>query len=465
VGTARPTAGTARRPSRHLIAAVLAAGVLTGAAACSPGPSGGSSGKATDSAGPVSTDPAKAGKVTLTAWDQNTDPGTNAATEQLNKAFMKKYPNVRIKRVSRSFSDLKTTLKLALSSANPPDVVQANQGYPDMGAFVKARLLRPVDNYAKAYGWDTAYPAQLLDLNRFTSDGKTWKTGNLYGVSQTGEIVGIYYNKAKLSSLGLSAPTTLDTFEKALAKAKSSGQQPLSYGDADKDPGIHLFGIVQAVTAGKQEVRDLVFNEGHAKWTGAGSVKAATVLRDWADKGYLGSGFNGRSKDQAAADFAAGKSLFLIDGTWQTAALTPKMKDNVGFTVLAPAAGQPPLTEGGEGLAWSVTSKSKHPDVAAAYINFLVDHDGMKAAADNGSLPAIPPADHKPAPGSVDAAMLDAWKQVSEKDGLLPYLDYTTPTFYNTLTAAVQELTAGQLSPKAFGEQLQSDYASFQRSR
>jgi raffinose/stachyose/melibiose transport system substrate-binding protein len=268
-----------------------------------------------------------------------------------------------------------------------------------------------------------------------------------------------------MKSLGLSAPTTLASFETALAKAKSSGLQPISYGDADKDPGIHLYGIVQAITAGKDEVRKLVFNEGGAKWTDPGNVKAATTLRSWARKGYLGSGFNGQSKDQAAAAFIAGKSLFLVDGTWQAATVGSKMKGNVGFTALGPAAGQPPLTQGGEGLAWAVTAKSKHPDVAAAYINFLVDHNGMKASADHGNLPALPPAEYKPAAGTVGSDILGEWKAASEKDGLLPYLDYTTPTFYDTLTAAVQELTAGQLSPKAFCDQLQSDYAAFQRSR
>ncbi|MEU9348449.1 extracellular solute-binding protein [Streptomyces sp. NPDC048278] len=458
------TERTRGRAARRAVAATaLATGLLTAVAACSPGPSGNSSADTNRTAGPVSTDVAKAGKVTLTEWDQNTDPGTDASTEALNKAFMAKYPNVTIKRVSRSFSDLKTTLKLALSSSNPPDVVQANQGYPDMGAFVKAGLLQPEDSYAKLYGWDTAFPSQLLDLNRFSSDGRTWKTGNLYGVSQTGEIVGIYYNKAKLKSLGLPVPTTLAGFETALAKAKSSGLQPISYGDADKSPGIHIFGVVQAATAGKDEVRKLVFDEGGATWTDAGSLKAATTLRSWADKGYLGSGFNGESKDQAVANFAAGKSLFLVDGTWQAAVLEPKMKTNVGFTALSPAAGQPPLTQGGEGLAWAMTSKSEHPDVAAAYIDFLVNSNGMKVLADNGNLPALPQADYKPAAGTVDADILAQWKAVSEKDGLLPYLDYTTPTFYDTLTAAVQELTAGQLSPQAFGAQLQSDYARFQQ--
>ncbi|MER6222225.1 hypothetical protein ABT189_16950 [Streptomyces sp900105755] len=87
-----------------------------------------------------------------------------------------------------------------------------------------------------------------------------------------------------------------------------------------------------------------------------------------------------------------------------------------------------------------------------------------KVLAAHGDLPALPQADYRPAAGTVDADILDQWKAVSEKDGLLPCLDYTTQTFHDTLTAAVQELTAGQLSPQALGAQLQSDYASFQQS-
>ena len=73
----------------------------------------------------------------------------------LNAQFHQRYPNVTIQRTVESFSDLKTTLKLALSSNTPPDVVQANQGSPDMGASVAAGMLRPMNDYAKLYGCDT----------------------------------------------------------------------------------------------------------------------------------------------------------------------------------------------------------------------------------------------------------------------------------------------------------------------
>ncbi|MGO4430604.1 ABC transporter substrate-binding protein, partial [Streptomyces sp. MCAF7] len=136
-----------------------------------------------------------AGKVTLTVWDQEIRGGTNGELQQLNKEFERKYPNVKIKRVARSFNDLKTTVKLALSGNNPPDVIQANQGYPDMVSFVRAGLLAPLDNYAGIYDWNTRYPNTLLNLNRVSADGTDFGTGRLYGISQTGEYVGIYYNK------------------------------------------------------------------------------------------------------------------------------------------------------------------------------------------------------------------------------------------------------------------------------
>ncbi|WP_037568751.1 extracellular solute-binding protein [Phaeacidiphilus oryzae] len=446
----------------------VAAGLLALPALAGCGAPGGSAPSAATArpSGPVSTDPATAGKVTLTEWDQNTDPATDASTRALNAAFERRYPNVRIVRVSRSFNDLKTTLKLALSSANPPDVVQANQGYPDMGAFVKAGMLTPLDRYADAYGWRTAYPKQLLDLNRFSTDGRSWTTGSLYGISQTGEVVGVYYDKTELAALGLQPPRTLADLGADLAKAKAAGKLPLSFGDSDKTGAIHLFGVVQALTAGKVDVRHLVFGAKGASWTDSGTVRAATTIGDWAKAGYLSPGWAGQTSDQAATEFGAGKSVFYLDGTWEAQRIASAMgAGRAGFTALSPSPGASPLTEGGEGLAWSITSKSRHPDVAAAYLNFLNDEGGMAKLASAGGLPALPPPSFRPAAGTVAADVLTAWHSVSTRDGLLPYLDYTTPTFYDTLTAGLQELLGGRQTPQQFTRSLQTDDSAFQQSR
>lgn len=451
-----------RNPKRALLVSSAVAALALGLAACAPG-SGGGSGAAT--AGPVSTDVAKAGKVTLTEWDQDTDPVRAKVIDTLNSQFEKKYPNVTIKRVSRSFNDLKTTLRLALSGKNPPDVVQANQGYPDMGAFVKAHLLRPLDDYSKLYGWSKRYPSSLLKINSFTPDGKTWHTGSLYGLSERGEAVGVFYNKKILSDAGVTPPTTYDEFAASLPKLKAAGVTPIAYGDKDLTMGIHLYGVVQAALAGANAVNDLVYAKSGA-WTDAENVKAAQVVQDWSKDGYLTDGANGVSEDQATADFGAGKYAYEVDGPWEGGVLGKAMGDNVGFNALKPKASSTgPVTQGGVSLAWAITSKSKHPDVAAAYINFLNDDHASTVMAKAGLLPAIAPKDYSPKSGTLEADLVKAWNDVAADNGLVPYLDYTTPTFYDTLTAALQKLTEQQTTPEDFTKTLQTDYAAFKASR
>lgn len=441
-------------------AALTALGAVFALTACAPGGSGPTN---ASSLGPVSTDVAAAGDVTLTVWDQNTDGGIADAQTQLNDAFMKQYPNVKIERTAQSFADLKTTLKLALSSNTPPDVVQANQGYPDMGAFVQAGMLRPMDDYAALYGWDSYYPKGLLKQNSFSSDGTQWQGDTLFGVSQTGELVGVYYNKKLLAQLGLNAPSTLSDLESDMQKAKAAGILPLAFGNLEKSPGIHLFGVTQAAVAGATAVNDLVSGTS-GSWTDAPTVAAAQDVADWASKGYLTPGANGVSRDDALAAFSSGGALFNITGTWQQQTLTTAMGDDVGFVALDSADGTP-ATTGGQGLAWAITSKSAHPDVAAAYIDFITNAKAAQVLLDTGNLPTVLPSGYAPKEGTLAADIAAQYRAVQAANGVVPYLDYSTPTFYDTLTAAVQDLVAGQATPQKFTETLQADYSAFLKSK
>ncbi|MBO0826365.1 MAG: extracellular solute-binding protein [Streptosporangiales bacterium] len=447
------------------ISGVAALSVLALASACAPGSNSGQPSKKPTSA--VSTDVAKAGKVTLTVWDQEVRGGQDASIKTLNDEFQKKYPNVKIKRVSKSFTNLKDTLKLALSGKNPPDVVEANQGYGDMGAFVQAGMLLPLNSYADVYGWRQRYPKTLLDLNSFTSDGKKFGQGNLYGVSRTGEIVGVYYSKKKLKQAGLSKPATWADFTSDLAKMKGKDTLPVSMGSKGDDAYtlIHLFGVIQDRSAAKQDIVDTVFGKGGKSWDTPANKKAATTLGEWAKKGYITPGTNGTGFDQAASDFAHGKSAFLITGTWETPDLQKTMKGDLGFFAPPPtSAGAMPYTTGGEGLPWSITAKSKHPDVAAAYLDFMSNAHAADVTAQNGDLPAVSPASAKPAPGA-QTDVFNAWTRLSKGNGFVPYLDYTTPTFYDTLTSQFQQLVGGKTTPDRCVGALQKDYSGFEGKR
>ncbi|MGH3312823.1 MAG: extracellular solute-binding protein, partial [Streptomyces sp.] len=431
---------------------------------CVPGTDGSAAGAAgPGGAASAAPDPAKAGKVTLTVWDQEIRGGQNAELERLNKEFERKYPNVRIKRVARSFADLKKTLKLAISGNKPPDVIQANQGYSDMVAFVKAGLLSPLDDYAGIYAWNTRYPATLLNLNRVSADGRTFGTGRLYGISQTGEYIGVYYNKDVLEKAGMKPPKTWGELTDALPRLKEEGQLPVQFGNLDKYPAIHTFGVLQNQAGGAEATRDTVLGRGKG-FDNDPTREAARTLGDWKRRGYLPKGANGTGYDDAAKKFADGKGAFLITGTWQLADLKKPMGDKLGFMPPPPVkAGAGPVTTGGQGLAWSVTSRSKHPQVAAAYLNFITSKHAADVMTEEGVLPAVPGRAARVVPtSSVDGQMIDGWRRLNGADGLVPYLDYTTPTFYDSLSADLQGVIDGSISPDKLSASMQRAYTDFE---
>jgi raffinose/stachyose/melibiose transport system substrate-binding protein len=405
-------------------------------------------------------DVAKAGNVTLTIWDQEVRGGQAAQIKRLNQAFMSKYPNVKLKRVAKSFTDLKTTLKLAVSGSKAPDVVEANQGRPDMGQMVKGGLLKPLDAYADAYGWKDRWSKTLLDLNRFSADGKTFGAGNLYGVSQQGEIVGVFYNKDKVESV----PSTFAEFEAMLAKSKKAGEVPISFGNLDKFGGIHEFQTVQNAFAGKQATRDFVFAKDGASFDTPENREAAAKLQEWADKGYFTPNFNGTGYDPAWQQFTKGKGPFTIAGTWITNDALKALGLKLGFFLMpGREAGSDPVALGGESLPWAITAKSKNADVAAAYLDFLTNAEAADVQVETQNLPAMAGASvRSKAPAVQD--IFTAWKDLSDSDGLTPYMDYATPTFYDDFSGAVQKLLGGKVKPDAFTRGVEGDYSKFTKT-
>ena len=60
-----------------------------------------------------------------------------------------------------------------------------NQGYQVDGELVKAGLILPLDEYAKAYGWDESYTPETLQQFEWSEDGQSFGEGTLWGVAQS----------------------------------------------------------------------------------------------------------------------------------------------------------------------------------------------------------------------------------------------------------------------------------------
>ena len=436
-------------------AAVLA---LTG---CAPGAGSNTVTAPATPRASVNIDPATMGDVTLTVWDQEVRGGQNDEIEELNRQFMAKYPNIKLDRHAQSFDDLQKTGRLVLTGPDAPDVIQANNSRSQMGAFVTAGQLASLDAYAAAYGWTDRFPASVLKLSSYSTDGKQFGSGSLFGLPQVGEIVGFYANEAKLAKLGLTVPTTWAELQAQLPKIKAAGETPIVLGNLEKWPAIHVFGPIQGAHTPADEITNLALGNPGGDWTNTTNVAAATELQDWAKAGYLNSDANGAAYDDVVAKFSKGTGVYFLGGSWNTATLEPVMKDEVGFFAPPPVdAAAGPATTGGTSLPFAVTSASKNPDAAAAYINFITTDEAMKVIAEKGNLPVLNATALAPASG-VGRDVYAAYELVTTKGRLLPYLDYATPTFSDTLGAALQDLIAAKKTPAEFGATLQKDYGDF----
>jgi raffinose/stachyose/melibiose transport system substrate-binding protein len=447
-----------RRKFLALSASVAVAGV-----SCTPGSS---SAPASAPPKPAKTGVTETGPVKLTIWDQEYGK-VRRVWDELNKGFEQQYPNVSIDRVNRSFGDLQSVLKLAISGPHAPDVVEANQGWPDMGQMVKAGLLLPLDNYADAYGWYDRVSDTVNSANSWTPDGQRFGTGSLFGFTAQGEMIGVFYNKAKLAELGLEVPTTLDAFENALSAAKQAGQIPIQYGDLDGWPGSHTWSSVQARFVPSSYMTDLIFGLQYNKiaFDTPENLQAATTLQDWVRKGYFTPDFLAIGYDDSVGYFVKGQGLFMITGNWIVANLGAD-NSNFGVFVLPGAEGGTPVATGGPGFPLSITAKSEHPDVAAAYIDWMTNDHAAQMLVPTGQIPlATGFTNDAGTSGTVLDGMLSTATQVTDANGFVPYEDWATPTFYKTLTSGVQELMGMKVTPQEFLSQLQDDYSKFQSSR
>ena len=454
-----PTRGI--RPRAGLFLTVLLIAAV--AAACTPG---GSASQVSAPPAPVNTGVTETGPVTLTVWDQECC-AVSKVWDQLNAEFEAKYPNVTIERVNRDFGELKTLLKLSMSGPHGPDVVEANQGWPDMGGLVKSGLLLPLDNYAQAYGWNNRVSDNVMAVSRWSPDGKQFGTGNLYGFTTMGEIIGVYYNKQKLDDLGLTVPTTLDEFESDLQVAKDAGEIPIQFGNNDAFAGIHEYAVIQDQLVSKQTLTDLIFGtQGNAlRFDTPENTQAAQTLQDWATKGYFTPGFGGAGYQTVVNDFASGNGVFNITGNWIVGDIGADSKE-FGFFLMPPVtAGDPPVSTGGAGFPISIAAGTEHADTAAAYIDWMTSDHASELLVPTGQLPLSKTETASIEPGTVLADVVDAARQVSEADGVVPYEDWATPTFYDTMTAAIQELMVNRISPEEFATKVQADYEDFQNSR
>lgn len=403
------------------------------------------------------------GDVTISIQGENASRGT---LEALTAQFTAQYPNVTFDLQFKSFDDFMSTVLQIADSPNAPDIIFGNQGYTVDGPLVEAGLILPLDAYYEAYGWNDWYAPGTRAQFQFTEDGRTFGSGPIWGIAESADFVGVFYNVDKLAALGLEAPTTFAELEAAFAAAKAAGELPVKLGNLEGWPATHTFGIAQGAFVPAADMRAWVFGVEGADFASAANLQAAQTFQAWVDQGWVdGPAANGLGYDQSWQEFANGDGVFLLGGHWLAADLRDRMgEDKVAFIAPPPGDSGSVVAVASLSLPLHISSKSAHPDLAAAVIDFVMDPDKGQTYLDNGRIPASAGSVGEPS-DAVTAQLKVAWDRIAADDGLIYYQDWATDTMFGTLTSSLQELIGGRTTPEDFVTTVQDDWAAFQSSR
>ncbi|MFC6023376.1 ABC transporter substrate-binding protein [Plantactinospora solaniradicis] len=373
--------------------------------------------------------------------------------------FTKQYPQVKFNIREDQFAVIVENAPRVLASDNAPDIIRL----PTMVDLVKDGLLKNLDPYFSAYGWDRFPASQLVQL-RVADGGRPRGAGSLFGMGLGYSVTGVFYNKTLARQAGMTQPpATVAEFEELLAKAKAANLQPIMQFNKNT-AGINFpHQALQNQFGDPAQVADWVFQKPGATFDTPAALRATQTIQKWAQAGYFPKDANALDYTAMMGEFQKGNGLFMFNGDWESSNLDKSMPGNVGFFLF------PTESAGGKHVAMSapntfgVGAKAKHPDAAAFFLNWL--HTNAKAREVSvqvgGSHPGGPSdlAVSAAGEGTVLAETLKASQQLGAENGAVDFTaNATGGIFASAITPEMQKLIAGQQTPEGYVKAVQAEY-------
>jgi raffinose/stachyose/melibiose transport system substrate-binding protein len=379
---------------------------------------------------------------------------------KLAEEFTKQYPNVTWDIKQDQFTNLINETPRLLSGDNPPDLIRL----PTMVSFAKQGLLKNLDDYATAFGWDE-WPVPQLNQNRVAEDG-TRGSGSLYAMGLNYSLTGIFYNKELAAQIGMTEPPkTLAEFEDLLAKAKDAGLLPIMQWGSAKS-GMGLAFPLQALMASVgpvEPINDWIFQKPGATIDTESNLVAAQHLEQWIENGYFPPDINAIEYTDANARFGKGEGVFIFNGDWQNAGYDTDMPGNVGFFLMPPAEADGSPAAMSAPLTFGIAAKAKHADCAAFFLTWVASNEEARQidVTIGGSNPGGPSGLPMPsvAEGSVTNETLAAGVVVGEAGTSMDFIaNATSAIFAQGWTPELQKMVGGRQDAAGLLKAVQAEY-------
>ena len=407
------------------------------------------------------------GGVAVAAPSCGTDPVTLNAyfetgfplADKLAEEFSRQFPNVKFDIKEDLFKNLMENSPRLLAGDNAPDLIRL----PSISDLVKDGLLKNLDDYVTAFGWDKYPPAQLSQ-NRVADGGRPRGQGSLYAMGLNYSMTGVFYNKTLAEKIGMTkAPETVAELEDLMAKAKAAGIQPIVQWNKPSTGLTFPLQNLMASFGPTGPINDWIFQRPDATIDTPSNLEAAQHLEQWIKAGYFTSDANAIDYATSMSRFIGGKALFIFNGDWESGNLDKQMAGNVGFFLMPPAKAGGKHAAMSAPLTYGIGAKAKHTDCAAFFLNWVsTNPDARKIDVEvGGSNPGGPVDLPMPAvaPGSVTEATLAAGTVVAKDDGAMDFIANATGAIYSDgWTPELQRMVGGREDAASMLKAVQAEY-------
>jgi raffinose/stachyose/melibiose transport system substrate-binding protein len=320
-----------------------------------------------------------------------------------------------------------------------------------MNQQITAGLLKDItpDLDANGGAWRNTFAPGALAV--YSYQGKN------YGVPWDMGMVGWWYNKDLFTKAGIAnPPATWTELLDDVKKLKAAGITPISLGEGDKWPGMHIWSYLATRIGGEAAFTAAYTRKG--SFTDAPFVDAGKKLKDLIALQPFQAGYLGATHDQMQATFGNGKAAMELSGQWAPSVEAANSVDKKGVANLG--LFNFPAVEGGAGAVSDVVGggngfaigKNASPE-AIDFVKYLTRAESQVQIAEAAQgIPVVKGGEA----GLKDPNMLLVQKDFAAAKYFQLYYDqYLPPAMGSVLNDAVQGLFAGTSTPEQVAQKIE----------
>ena len=313
-------------------------------------------------------------------------------TADLAKKFTAANPDIRITVDTVAYKVIQESLPVQLAAGNGPDIARVT----DFGAISRYFLdLRPMLTDA-AY-WDASFGSTLPWMQNGAADH------GIYGLPTQLTITGPIVNKTLFEQAGVPLPGPKATWDEWAAAAKKvAGATKTEFGIA-MDRSGHRFAS-GAISYGAQYFKP----DGVPAPVDDGFKAFASRWVDWNKDGTaekeVWAAAGGAAYRDAFEDFANGRVVIYVSGSWQVSRLDSSIKDGFEWAIMPPFCGPAACSPMPGGASFVAFKGTKNPKEVARFLDYLASEPVYKEMAERTANIPAQQALQKPGAVSYQAA-------------------------------------------------------------